>query len=57
MRDCKKINEIEYVYDGQVIVPQETYITDFGEVYIKFKRTCNSTINIHTSDLKEYIKK
>jgi hypothetical protein len=55
MRDSTKIEEVKFEYHGIGMVPVQTYVTPRGEIYVGFKRTDGSFVNIHTNDVKKYI--
>jgi hypothetical protein len=55
MRDSTKIEDLKYSFGEKTMTPAQTYITPFGEVYVSFKKTDGSYINIHSSDVKKYI--
>jgi len=55
MRDSTKIEELKFSYDGVKMIPVQTYVTPFGEIYVSFKRSDNCFINIHSSDVKKYV--
>jgi hypothetical protein len=55
MRDSTKIEEVKFEYHGIGVVPVQTYVTPHGEIYVSFKRTDGSFVNIHTNDVKKYI--
>ena len=57
MRDSLKIEEIEFECNGEKLIPIQTYITPYGEVYIKFKRNDKTFLNVRSSEIKKYIKK
>jgi len=56
MRDSLKIEDLEFQYMGKKIIPTQTYVTPYGEIYIGFKKTDGTFVNIHSSDVKKYIK-
>lgn len=55
MQDSTKIEDVKFSYDGKKMVPYQTYITPFGEVYIAFKLGNGTYVNIRSSEVKEYI--
>jgi hypothetical protein len=56
MRDSLKIEELKFRYHDKDMIPAQTYVTPYGEIYITFKKTDGTFINIHSSDVKKYIK-
>jgi hypothetical protein len=56
MRDCFKIEDVEFEYNGEKLIPVQTFITPYGEVYIKFKRIDGTFLNVHSTEVKNYIK-
>ena len=57
MRDSTKIEDLKFTHNEKTMVPVQTYVTPYGEVYVSFKKTDGTHINIHSSDVKGYIKK
>ena len=55
MQDSIKIEEIEFTYNGDPIKPAQTYITQFGEVYIAFKTINGAYLNISANEVKKHI--
>ncbi len=55
MRDSTKIEDLKFNYNGIDMVPVQTYVTPFGEIYISFKRTDGTFINIHSSKVGRFI--
>lgn len=57
MRDCTKIEELKFEYHGVAMVPVQNFVSPFGEIYVSFKRTDGTFLNIHSKDVKKYIVK
>jgi hypothetical protein len=55
MRDSTKIEELKFSFRGIDMSPAQTYVTPYGEIYVGFKRTDGSYVNIHSNDIKKYI--
>ena len=56
MQDSIKIENVKFEYtDGEEMIPSQTYLTPFGEVYISFKMPNGSFLNIQASAIKNYI--
>jgi hypothetical protein len=55
MQDSTRIEEVKFVHNEKEMIPVQTYMTPFGEVYIAFKLKSGSFLNIHSSQVKEYV--
>lgn len=55
MQDSIKIEDITFKYRDEVVTPEQTYITPFGEVYIAFKTMGNAYVNISAKEVKRLI--
>ena len=55
MRGASNITELKFKYDNEIIVPVSTWLTELNMVYIKFRKTDNTTINIASDELTKYI--
>ena len=55
MRGASNITELKFKYDDEIIVPVSTWLTELNMVYIKFRKTDNTTINIAADELTKYI--
>lgn len=55
MRDSTKIEELKFIFHGIDMVPVQTYVTSYGEIYVSFKRANGTFVNIHSNDVKKYI--
>ncbi len=55
MRDAINIQKIDFTYDGEIIIPIQTMISDHGDVYIKFRRENGSTINFRSTEIKNLL--
>ena len=57
MRDSLKIEELKFRYHDKDMIPAQTYVTPYGEIYIRFKKSDGRFLNIHSSDHKKNITK
>ena len=55
MRGAQDITKLKFKYDNEIIVPVSTWLTELNMVYIKFRKTDNTTINIAADELTKYI--
>ena len=56
MQDATKIEEVQFVNtDGTKLTPAQSYMTPFGEVYIAFKTTKGTFLNIPAKEAKNYV--
>lgn len=55
MRDSTKIEDLKFCHNEKVMTPAQTFVSPFGEVYVSFKKTDGTYINIHSNDVKKYI--
>ena len=55
MRGASDITELKFRYGNEIIVPVSTWLSELDMVYIKFRKTDNTTINIAADELTKYI--
>ena len=56
MQDSIKIENVKFANtDGEEMTPVQTYLTPFAEVYIAFKLTNGSFLNVPANTIKKYI--
>jgi hypothetical protein len=55
MQDSTKIEQVKFEHNGKEMIPTQTYMTPFGEIYIAFKMQSGAFINIPSSQVKEYV--
>jgi hypothetical protein len=56
MQDSTKIEQVKFVdKDGGEMLPTQTYMTPFGEIYIAFRMKSGSTMNVRSEDVKKYV--
>ena len=56
MQDSTKIEKVKFVdKDGGEMLPTQTYMTPFGDIYIAFRMVNGATMNIRSEDVKKYV--
>lgn len=57
MQDATNIKQFTFFIDGKPTVATETWITEFGEVYISLRHPRGGVMNINVKNIHAYIKK
>ena len=55
MRGATDLTKLKFLYNGELIEPVSTWLTELNSVYIKFRKADNTTINIAADDLSQYV--
>lgn len=56
MQDATKIEDVKFAKkDGSELIPTQSYMTPFGEIYIAFKTTDGCYFNVSSKDVKNYV--
>ena len=56
MQDSTKIEEVRFSdKEGNEMIPTQTYMTPFGEIYIAFKTKGGTFLNVHSQEVKQYV--
>jgi hypothetical protein len=57
MQDAIKINEKRFYIDGVETVATQTWITEYGEVFISLKHPRGGEMNVNAKHIHAYIQK
>ena len=57
MQDATNIKQYTFYIDGQPTVATETWITEFGDVYISLRHPKGGNMNVNVKNIRAYIKK
>ena len=57
MQDATNIKQYTFYIDGKPTVATETWITEFGDVYISLRHPKGGNMNVNVKNIRAYIKK